>query len=190
MLPMLGLFSVIYRDSRGDQLQRSTTSGAYDTIAPRLETLFPKTFEWVYEAPDGRRLTEELPLFGDLVDAAKYVVDLETAKDDDPIFKRAVPTFAPGTHARRKTHHQLRLLGRSQTPDAAKDRSRTMLSLPSQSARSGTNWMKGKSFKRLSHTRSDALSPGSSPASTHSSVDPRSQHRGAFFRASVANLDA
>ena len=125
-----------------------------------------------------------------LVDAAKYVVDLETAKDDDPIFKRAVPTFAPGTHARRKTHHQLRLLGRSQTPDAAKDRSRTMLSLPSQSARSGTNWMKGKSFKRLSHTRSDALSPGSSPASTHSSVDPRSQHRGAFFRASVANLDA
>ena len=187
---MLGLFSVIYRDSRGDQLQRSTASGAYETIAPRLETLFPKTFEWVYEAPDGRRLTEELPLFGDLIDAAKYVVDLETAKDDDPIFKRAVPTFAPGTHARRKTHHQLRLLGRSQTPDAAKDRSRTMLSLPSQSARSGTNWMKGKSFKRLSHTRSDALSPGSSPASTHSSVDPRSQHRGAFFRASVANLDA
>ena len=50
--------------------------------------------------------------------------------------------------------------------------------------------MKGKSFKRLSHTRSDALSPGSSPASAHSSVDPRSQHRGAFFRASVANLDA
>ena len=80
--------------------------------------------------------------------------------------------------------------GRSQTPDAAKDRSRTMLSLPSQSARSGTNWMKGKSFKRLSHTRSDALSPGSSPASTGSHVDPRSQHRGAFFRASVANLDA
>ena len=26
MLPMLGLFSVIYRDSRGDQLQRSTMS--------------------------------------------------------------------------------------------------------------------------------------------------------------------
>ena len=50
--------------------------------------------------------------------------------------------------------------------------------------------MKGKSFKRLSHTRSDALSPGSSPASTGSHVDPRSQHRGAFFRASVANLDA
>ena len=93
-------------------------------------------------------------LTGWIVDAARYVVDLETAKDDDPIFKQAVPTFAPGTHARRKTHHQLRLLGRSQTPDAAKDRSRTMLSLPSQSARSGTNWMKGKSFKRLSHTRS------------------------------------
>ena len=140
---------------------------------------------WVYEAPDGRRLTEELPLFGDLVDAAKYVVDLETAKDDDPIFKRAVPTFAPGTHARRKTHHQLRLLGRSQTPDAANARS-----LSFHPSRSGTNWMKGKSFKRLSHTRSDALSPGSSPASTHSSVDLRGQHRGAFFRASVANLDA
>ena len=191
---MLGLFSVIYRDSRGDQLQRSTTSDAYDTIAPRLETLFPKTFEWVYEAPDGRRLTEELPLFGDLVDAAKYVVDLETAKDDDPIFKRAVPTFAPGTHARRKTHHQLRLLGRSQTPDAEKERSRNMLSF--QRTRSGTGWMKGKSFKRLAHTghlkRSDSrtLSPGSSPASTHSSVGPRGQHRGAFFRASVANLDA
>ena len=129
-------------------------------------------------------------LTGWIVDAARYVVDLETAKDDDPIFKRAVPTFAPGTHARRKTHHQLRLLGRSQTPDAVLERSRNMLSLPSQSARSGTNWMKGKSFKRLSHTRSDALSPGSSPASTHSSVDPRSQPRGAFFRASVANLDA
>ena len=66
-------------------------------------------------------------MFGDLIDAARYVVDLETAKDDDPIFKRAVPMFEPGTHARRKTHHQLRLLGRSQTPDAAKDRSRTML---------------------------------------------------------------
>ena len=167
-------------------------SGAYDTIAPRLDTLFPKTFEWVYEAPDGRRLTEELPLFGDLVDAAKYVVDLETAKDDDPIFKQAVPPFEPGTHARRKTHHQLRLLGRSQTPDAAKERSRNMLSF--QRTRSGTKWMKGKSFKRLSGshagTRSDGLSPGSSPASTHSSVGPRGQHRGAFFRASVANLDA
>ena len=65
-----------------------------------------------------------------------------------------------------------------------------------QRTRSGTNWMKGKSFKRLAHTghlkRSDSrtLSPGSSPASTHSSVGPRGQHRGAFFRASVANLDA
>ena len=163
-------------------------SGAYDTIAPRLDTLFPKTFEWVYEAPDGRRLTEELPLFGDLVDAAKYVVDLETAKDDDPIFKQAVPTFEPGTHARRKTHHQLRLLGRSQTPDAAKERSRNMLSF--QRTRSGTGWMKGKSFKRLSQTRADALSPSASPASTGSHVDPRSHHRGAFFRTSVASLDA
>ena len=166
-------------------------SGAYDTIAPRLDTLFPKTFEWVYEAPDGRRLTEELPLFGDLIDAARYVVDLETAKDDDPIFKQAVPTFAPGTHARRKTHHQLRLLGRSQTPDAAKERSRNMLSF--QRTRSGTGWMKGKSFKRLSGshgTRSDGLSPGSSPASTHSSVGPRGQHRGSFFRTSIYSLDA
>ena len=125
---------------------------------------------------------------------AALVVDLETAKDDDPIFKRAVPMFEPGTHARRKTHHQLRLLGRSQTPDAEKERSRNMLSF--QRTRSGTNWMKGKSFKRLAHTghlkRSDSrtLSPGSSPASTHSSVDLRRQHRGAFFRASVANLDA
>ena len=110
----------------------------------------------------------------------------------DPIFKRAVPTFAPGTHARRKTHHQLRLLGRSQTSDAANERSRNMLSF--QRTRSGTGWIKGKSFKRLSGshagTRSDGLSPGSSPASTHSSVGPRGQHRGAFFRASVANLDA
>ena len=120
-----------------------------------------------------------------LIDAARYVVDLETAKDDDPIFKRAVPTFAPGTHARRKTHHQLRLLGRSQTPDAANARSFSF-----HPSRSGTDWMKGKSFKRLSHTHSNALSPGSSPASTQSHVDPRSQHRGAFFRASVANLDA
>ena len=80
------------------------------------------------------------------------------------------------------------------TPLASAVARRRMLSLPSQSARSGTNWMKGKSFKRLSGshagTRSDALSPGSSPASTGSHVDPRSQHRGAFFRASVANLDA
>ncbi len=66
-----------------------------------------------------------------------------------------------------------------------------------QRTRSGTGWMKGKSFKRLAHTghlkRSDSrtLSPGASPASTtHSSVGPRGQHRGAFFRASVANLDA
>ena len=104
-------------------------------------------------------------MFGDLIDAARYVVDLETAKDDDPIFKRAVPMFEPGTHARRKTHHQLRLLGRSQTPDAAKERSRNMLSF--QRTRSGTGWMKGKSFKRLAHTvprlvsRVDALLRGS-----------------------------
>ena len=108
--------------------------------------------------------------------AAKYVVNLETAKDDDPIFKQAVPTFEPGTHARRKTHHQLRLLGRSQTPDAAKERSRNMLSF--QRTRSGTGWMKGKSLQatrahwtleafRLAHTvprivsRVDALLRGS-----------------------------
>ena len=69
-------------------------------------------------------------------------------------------------------------------------RSRTMLSFPSQRTRSGTNWMKGKSFKRLSQTRADALSPSASPASTGSHVDPRSHHRGAFFRTSVASLDA
>ena len=164
-------------------------SGAYDTIAPRLDTLFPKTFEWVYEAPDGRRLTEEVPLFGNLVDAAKYVVDLETAKDDDPIFKQAVPTFEPGTHARRKTHHQLRLLGRSHAPDAATS-ARVRAALSRGKTRSGANWMHGQSFKRLSQTRADALSPSASPASTGSHVDPRSHHRGAFFRTSVASLDA
>ncbi len=189
MLPMLGLFSVIYRDSSGcDQLQRSTMSGAYENIAPRLETLFPKTFEWVYEAPDGRRLTEELPLFGDLVDAAKYVVDLETAKDDDPIFKQAVPTFAPGTHARRKTHHMLQLLSRSHAPDAATS-ARVRAALSRGKTRSGANWMHGQSFKRLSQTRANALSPSASPASTQSQ-GPRGQHRGSFFRTSVYSLDA
>ena len=106
------------------------------------------------------------------------------------VFEEAIPyavTYMTGWMDNAATacfsfHH---ILGRSQTPDTANARSFSF-----HPSRSGTDWMKGKSFKRLSHTRSDALSPGSSPASTHSSVDPRSQHRGAFFRASVANLDA
>ena len=81
------------------------------------------------------------------------------------------------------------LIGRSQTPDAATS-ARVRAALSRGKTRSGANWMHGQSFKRLSQTRADALSPSASPASTGSHVDPRSHHRGAFFRTSVASLDA
>mmetsp|Transcript_27442 Transcript_27442/g.82077 ORF Transcript_27442/g.82077 Transcript_27442/m.82077 type:complete len:525 (+) Transcript_27442:99-1673(+) len=72
-------------------------SDSYSVIEPLLEKLYPRTFEWVAEDSDGR-VVEEIPLFGDLIDAAKYYVDL----GDEPPPARP-PDFAPGSNARRRT---------------------------------------------------------------------------------------
>ncbi|CAH0366018.1 unnamed protein product [Pelagomonas calceolata] len=115
VLPILGLLAHMYRDHllalrSSDGLELSKTSmaaGAFDLIAPHLDVLFPKTFEWEY-TPDGTQIVETSPLFGDLVEAVKYAVEVEMAAEDDPIFQRAAPIFEPGTHARRRIHVRAR----------------------------------------------------------------------------------
>ena len=79
----------------------------YETIEPHLERLYPRTFEWrcrvVNEEGSVVESVETHPLYGDLIDAAKYALDLATADERDPIFTRPVPDFRPGTHARRRS---------------------------------------------------------------------------------------
>jgi len=100
MLPMLGLFADIYRDRRGGARE------AYEVVEPILDKVYPRTFEWVYSPPGAvTAATEVQTLFGDLVDACKYSIDLSEAAEGDAIFRQKVPDFQPGTNARRRTHH-------------------------------------------------------------------------------------
>ena len=56
-----------------------------------------RTFEWSRQAADGSTVTEQAPLFGDLIDAVKWYADREEGAAGEP------PDFAPGTNARRRT---------------------------------------------------------------------------------------
>ena len=56
-----------------------------------------RTFEWSRQAADGSTVTEQAPLFGDLIDAVKWYADREEGDAGEP------PDFAPGTNARRRT---------------------------------------------------------------------------------------
>ena len=70
---------------------------SYATVEPLLERLYPRTFEWSRRAADGSTVTEQAPLFGDLIDAVKWYADREEGAAGEP------PDFAPGTNARRRT---------------------------------------------------------------------------------------
>ena len=67
------------------------------TVEPLLERLYPRTFEWSRQAADGSTITEQAPLFGDLIDAVKWYADRKEGDAGE------LPDFAPGTNARRRT---------------------------------------------------------------------------------------
>ena len=102
MLPMLGLYAELYRDRRG------ASAEAYALIEDKKDKLYPRTFAYRCRGTDGGApTTEELPLFGDLIDAVEYFITLDEADDDDRLLSRAVPDFQPGTNAQRRgfAHH-------------------------------------------------------------------------------------
>ena len=148
---LLAAYRAIVALRSSDGLERSKTSmaaGAFELIAPHLDVLFPKTFEWNY-TPDGTQIVETSPLFGDLVEAVKYAVEVEMAAEDDPIFQRAAPTFEPGTHARRRIHVRARYeKKRSGETDSSPSRahgSGHLIPRRNRPALHGMNW---RSFRR------------------------------------------
>ena len=122
---------------------------AYAVVEPLLERLYPRTFDWRHTGADGEFVVETVPLFGDLIDAARYYVDrglLDKRRgiDDDDA---GVPDFEPGTDGRR---HDV--------PDEARERARrtfarqrsTMQSfrhLPPRSLSSHST--QGEAFRRM-----------------------------------------
>ena len=107
---------------------------SYATVGPLLERLYPRTFEWSRQAADGATVTEQAPLFGDLIDAVKWYADREEGDAGEP------PDFAPGTNARRRapktppTRH-----GRSRLLSAMSFRSTRSLAAASESSRSAAS---------------------------------------------------
>jgi len=88
MLPMLGLFIEIYA-------QRGAKRDAWHRVAPRLDALYPKHFEYTTCAGDGgASVTETLPLFGDLIEAAMASVDAGKGP------RELMYGYAPGASAR------------------------------------------------------------------------------------------
>ena len=133
-----------------------------------LERLYPRTFDWRHTGADGEFVVETVPLFGDLIDAARYYVDrglLDKRRVDDD--DAGVPDFEPGSDGRR---HDV--------PDEARERSRlvrqrsTLQSfrhlLPPRSLSSHST--QGEAFRRM-----PSRSGGSSMRSvgTNSTVSPR-----------------
>jgi len=99
MLPMLGLYAELYRDRRG------ASAEAYALIEDKKDKLYPRTFCYRCRGTDGGApTTEELPLFGDLIDAVEYFITLDEA-DDDRLLNRAIPDFRPGTNSQRRSFH-------------------------------------------------------------------------------------
>ena len=95
---------------------------SYATVEPLLERLYPRTFEWSRQAADGSTVTEQAPLFGDLIDAVKWYADREVGDTGEP------PDFAPGTNARRRTLPK--------TPPTRHGRSRLLSAMSFRSTRS------------------------------------------------------
>ena len=78
-------------------------SEAYSVIEPIKDRLYPKTFKYVHLV-DGKERTVESPLFGDLIEAVELSVRLGEVDENDPLWKRPMPDFAPGTNAQRRAH--------------------------------------------------------------------------------------
>ena len=73
---MLGLFIEIYRTRRnGDATPK--TRRAYAAMEPLLAQMYPATFEYRRIHGDGSETKETCPLFGGLIEAAKFFVDHE-----------------------------------------------------------------------------------------------------------------
>jgi len=109
MLPMLGLFTEIYEKRRAESETKEEADAespwtprkkappdAYATIAPLLDKLYPRSIEYRHVTPDGE-VVETVPLFGDLIEAARYDVDVGLSQD------HRCPDFAAGTNARRRS---------------------------------------------------------------------------------------
>jgi len=103
MLPMLGLYSELYRDRNG------VAAEAYAVLEPVKEALYPKTFDYA-TYPQYIRKDEEFPagpmtqpeerlLFGDLIAAVEYSVHLAEADEDAHIWRKRLPDLQPGTNA-------------------------------------------------------------------------------------------
>lgn len=90
--PMLGLFHEIYRERHGSRRD------AWAVLEPRIDTLYPRSFDWTHTGLDGD-ITERAPLFGDLIDAARLVVD--DGQNDDSTDLARFTGFSPGTNAQR-----------------------------------------------------------------------------------------
>ena len=89
---MLGLFIEIYRTRRnGDATPK--TRRAYAAMEPLLAQMYPATFEYRRIHGDGSETKETCPLFGGLIEAAKFFVDHEDTPDAD---MPALPDFEPG----------------------------------------------------------------------------------------------
>ena len=85
-----GLLLELYRDRDTDAAARVM----FREIEPQLKRLYPATFEY----NDGEGNVKQLPLFGELVEAAFYYSD--HAESDDSMPKQT-PKFAPGANGAR-----------------------------------------------------------------------------------------
>ena len=121
---------------------------SYATVEPLLERLYPRTFEWSRQAADGATVTEQAPLFGDLIDAVKWYADREEGDKEQP------PDFAPGTNARRRA---------PKTPPTRHGRSRLLSAM---------------SFRSTRSLAAAATSPSVGSGSSRSATSSRKSYRG------------
>ena len=93
---MTGLFHEIYRNRHGSRRD------AWAVVKPRIDELYPRTFDWMcFGGPEGE-VVETVPLFGDLIDATRLVVDQADDYDDyDGADLERFTGFAPATNAQR-----------------------------------------------------------------------------------------
>ena len=96
VIPMLGLFLELYADAdAGD----AAAAEMLRALEAHLDDIYPHSFE--YAGADGTTTT--LPLFGDLVAAAKYYHGLHRGDGaDGGGGRRRPPRFAPGAVAARR----------------------------------------------------------------------------------------
>ena len=85
----------------GDLLAKFSGRHAWAVVEPRIDALYPRTFDWMcFGGPEGE-VIETVPLFGDLIDAARLVVDQADDDDYDGSDLEPFTGFAPATNAQR-----------------------------------------------------------------------------------------